>query len=135
MKKGFTLVELITVIIIIAILAALALPQYTRVVERGQATKAKGALDVIRKAQSIYFSLYSEYATALNTSLTVEVPEVASANLNDADWNYGLTHSNTTTFTATARRMRGAFGTPPTERLRLFNNGKLTTMNKYPYGI
>ena len=59
MKKGFTLIELITVVIIIAIMAALALPQYTRFIERGHGSTARNALNMIRKAEATYFALQS----------------------------------------------------------------------------
>ena len=79
MKKGFTLIELITVVIIIAIMAALALPQYTRFMERGHGSTAKNALNMIRKAEATYFALNSAYTndTTGTTGLAQEVPEIA----------------------------------------------------------
>ena len=41
MKKGFTLIEVLTVIVIVGILAAIALPQYNSVVEKSKFTKAE----------------------------------------------------------------------------------------------
>lgn len=53
MKKGFTLVELIIVIIIVGILAAVGMTQYVKVVEKGRAAEARMILGTLRTAEIV----------------------------------------------------------------------------------
>lgn len=73
-KKGFTLVELIIVIIIVGILGSLGINQYNRVIEKSRAAEARMILGTIRTAQAGYKLEHGEYATALS-DLGVSAPE------------------------------------------------------------
>ena len=53
-KGGFTLIELLVVVLIIGILAAIAVPQYFKVVEKGKAAEALAQIDAIHGAEDRY---------------------------------------------------------------------------------
>jgi prepilin-type N-terminal cleavage/methylation domain-containing protein len=60
-KKGFTLIELIITVVIVAVLAMVSLPIYRRYVRQATATEGKALLGEIAAAQEIFFSRYGQY--------------------------------------------------------------------------
>lgn len=55
-QKGFTLVELIIIIVIIGILAAIAIPRYIDLTTQATEGTAKGVLGSLRSANAIVFA-------------------------------------------------------------------------------
>ncbi len=61
---GFTLIELLVVVLIIGILAAIAVPQYFKVVEKGKSSEALTTLDSVRGAQERFLANTGNYCMA-----------------------------------------------------------------------
>ncbi|HUG99967.1 MAG TPA: type IV pilin protein [Gammaproteobacteria bacterium] len=64
-QQGFTLIELMIVVVVVAILAALAFPQYRDYVLRSNRAVAKSALTQIADRQEQFYVANKSYATTL----------------------------------------------------------------------
>ena len=64
--SGFTLIEIMITVAILAIVAAVAIPSYTSYVDRGKRAEARTALLDIAARQERYYSNNRQYANALS---------------------------------------------------------------------
>lgn len=71
--RGFTLIELVVVIIIVGILAAMGFTQYTKMVEKGRTAEAKSVLGSLRTAQRARHLEVGTYTDVIG-NLPVEAP-------------------------------------------------------------
>jgi len=69
-NAGFTLIELLVVVLIIGILAAIAVPQYFKVVEKGKFTESMQWISGLKGAQERYLARNGAYfsGTVASTS-------------------------------------------------------------------
>ncbi len=90
--RGFTLIELMAVVMIIGVLSSIALPQYRRVVERSKFTKAQVM------AKSMYDScqrLVAEWGVDNYTDLSTDVRKISRLDIGDeADLPAGFSVSD-----------------------------------------
>lgn len=73
-QKGFTLIELMIVVSIVAILAAIAMPAYSNYVKRGKATEATAQLGDMRVKLEQWYQDNRTFATGCVDSSAAALP-------------------------------------------------------------
>jgi prepilin-type N-terminal cleavage/methylation domain-containing protein len=87
MRQGYTLIEILVVVLIIGILATLAAPQFAKTKERALDKEAQATLRIIQAAERIYHMEIGAYwpgndPAELNPELKLSLPE------SGANWDY-----------------------------------------------
>lgn len=108
MKTGFTLVELLVVVLIIGILSSVALPQYTLAVEKARTAEAWATLASMKTAMEVYrLASGGDWTSFQNSNdkwglLDISLPLAASGHSNAQSsglreskyWTYSLESPN-----------------------------------------
>ncbi|QBQ56274.1 type IV pilin protein [Nitrosococcus wardiae] len=106
-QKGFTLIEIMIVVAIVAILASVAFPSYQESIQKSRRGDAQGALTAFAAAMERHFTENNTYEGAATGGNDTGTPAIfaTEAPLDGADKFYDLTivnPTNATTYTLRA---------------------------------
>ena len=88
--SGFTIVELLIVVVVIAILAAITIVSYNGIQQRANNTRRASDIEVAAKAIEMYYAQHGSYPVTGTTAGDVRTDSNCSVGTRTADWIPGV---------------------------------------------
>lgn len=98
MKKGFTLIELMIVVVIIGILAAIAIPKFSSVKDQAEQVACRSNLRSLGSAEAMYYGTYNVYGTVAELNDSDIMGNASAITCPTSDLGYATTTATSTTY-------------------------------------
>lgn len=128
-KKGFTFVELMTVVIIIGILVGIGVPTYRSAVERSRCSFALSVLKSMRSAAIIFYQENRTFAGMTSVDLEHLAGTTFYSGGSNPHWTFNIVAADANSFTLRADRLDG----PHATLFINFTSNEQFTGSTYPY--